>query len=100
MSENLSANRKEFTMFSKLKRLVLGAVFAITALLVPCLAMAQAADPSVIAPELPTGFNFDVTVLFGGLLGVLLPAVAAAIGLGAAIWAVGLIWRKVRGVTW
>jgi hypothetical protein len=32
------------------------------------------------------------------LLGILLPAVAAAIGLAAAVWAVSLIWRKVRGV--
>jgi hypothetical protein len=52
----------------------------------------------VITPELPTGFDFDVTVLFGGLLGILLPAIAAAIGLAAAVWAVSLIWRKVRGV--
>jgi hypothetical protein len=84
-------------MFSKLKSLVFGVVCAVGAFFVPSLLLA---DDPVIAPELPTGFDFDVTVLFGGLLGILLPAIAAAIGLGAAVWAIGLIWRKVRGVTW
>jgi hypothetical protein len=82
-------------MFSKLQSLMFAVVGAVGAFFVPSLFADT--DP-VIAPELPTGFDFDVTVLFGGLLGILLPAIAAAIGLAAAVWAVGLIWRKVRGV--
>jgi hypothetical protein len=90
--------RREFTMIARLKSLMFAVVCLVGGWLVPAL---YAEDANyVIAPELPEGFDFDVTVMFGGLLGVLLPAVAAGIGLAAAIWAVGLIWRKVRGVTW
>jgi hypothetical protein len=87
--------KKEFQMISRLKSMLVCAVCAVGAFFVPSLLLA---DDPVITPELPTGFDFDVTVLFGGLLGILLPAIAAAIGLAAAVWAVGLIWRKVRGV--
>lgn len=79
-------------MISKLRKVL----FFVVALALPTLAMAQ--TEIVITPELPTGFDFDVSLLFGGLLGILLPAVAAAIGLAAAVWAVSLIWRKVRDV--
>jgi hypothetical protein len=80
-------------MISKLRKVL----FFVVALALPTLVMAQT-QQVVIAPELPTGFDFDVTVLFDGLLGILLPAVAAAIGLAATIGAVSLIWRKVRDV--
>jgi hypothetical protein len=82
-------------MYSRFKMWVTSFCVAVGAFLLPVVSFA---DDPVIAPELPTGFDFDVTVLFGGLLGILLPAIAAAIGLAAAVWAVGLIWRKVRGV--
>jgi hypothetical protein len=55
-------------MYSKLKSLVFGVVCAVGTFVVPSL---FAADDPVIAPELPTGFDFDVTVLFGGLQGIL-----------------------------
>jgi hypothetical protein len=82
-------------MFQKVRAYVVAGMLSLFALCVP---LVQAQTDPVIAPELPTGFDFDVTILFSGLLGILLPAVAAAIGLAAAVWAVGLIWRKVRGV--
>jgi hypothetical protein len=83
-------------MFRSLKTLLCVSVCALGVFLFPALLCAQATN--VITPELPTGFDFDVSVMFSGLLGVLLPCVAAAIGLAAAVWAVSLIWRKVRGV--
>jgi hypothetical protein len=41
---------------------------------------------------------FDVSSLFVGLIDMLMPCLAVAIGFGATIWAVGLIWRKTKSV--
>ncbi|MDR2408071.1 MAG: hypothetical protein LBE13_08170 [Bacteroidales bacterium] len=54
-------------------------------------------DTVTLAPAIGD-VAFDVSDLFTGLINMLMPCIAAAIGFGATIWAVQLIWRKTKSV--
>ncbi|MDR2641580.1 MAG: hypothetical protein LBC74_02175 [Planctomycetaceae bacterium] len=62
-----------------------------------CSGGVYAADSVSIAPVL-SDVSFDVSDLFTGLINMLMPCIAAAIGFGATIWAIQLMWRKTKSV--
>jgi hypothetical protein len=61
-------------------------------------AQGSGSESAVLTPVMPDGFGFDVSGLFTSLMNVLLPGIAAAIGLSAAFWGITLLWHKIRSV--
>lgn len=76
--------------------------YSATALALVCASplslLAQTEDPvTSITPELPAGFDLDLSALFEGLMAVMMPAIGVVIGFFAAIWGARILWTKIRG---